>query len=72
MTHAKIKKFKCHLCDKAFSEGRYLEDHLLIHTGTAHTCKICLKNFANSRSLLGHTRIHTGYSVLTFSLEFRF
>lgn len=49
-------------------EGRYLEDHLLIHSGKLHTCNVCNKNFANSRSLLGHSRIHTGSSINEFPL----
>ncbi|KAJ6645873.1 Zinc finger protein [Pseudolycoriella hygida] len=60
MTHINAKKFKCHLCEKQFSEARYLADHFLVHSGNPHTCHICQKNFANSRSLLGHIRIHTG------------
>lgn len=68
MTHAKTKKFKCHLCEKSFSEGRYLEDHLQIHYGKLHTCNVCHKNFANSRSLLGHTRIHTGLWLIVMPM----
>lgn len=65
LRHARIKKFKCQICDNSYSEGRYLKDHLLTHTGSTHTCTVCHKNFANSRSLNGHMKIHTGLCCIS-------
>ena len=60
--HEGIKKYGCDKCDKQFTNGSYLKDHIArIHEKTAklHKCTTCGKIFhfrANLRRHIG--RIH--------------
>ena len=55
------KRYKCEICDSAFSRSNHLSRHWLIHTGERpFKCDICDKAFNQACYLTIHKRIHTG------------
>jgi KRAB domain-containing zinc finger protein len=41
-THTGEKPYKCHICDRRFSQNDYLQSHLRTHTGDRpYECNIC-------------------------------
>ncbi|XP_060523133.1 zinc finger protein OZF-like isoform X1 [Cylas formicarius] len=54
------KKFKCQLCDKAFSSKRDLTDHTMVHSDVKnYKCSICNKAFRTKQSVNKHMPIHS-------------
>ena len=65
MKHSRIhsgqKPYKCHVCDKAFSESGTLNRHMKFHIGEKpYKCSLCDKAFSQSVHLNTHMRVHTG------------
>ena len=59
--HNELKQFKCELCEKGFTQSRYLYRHMRTHTGSKpFKCELCEKGFTKSSNLSRHMRIHTG------------
>ena len=55
------KKYKCHVCDRAFLQQEFLRRHLLTHSGESpFKCEWCDKRFNQAVNLRLHTeRVHT-------------
>lgn len=71
VVHTKIKKFKCHVCDKALVRNRTLRLHLRKIHGiimgrasrpkqTEFKCSVCNKQFKREQSLQEHMIVHSG------------
>ena len=55
------KPHKCNICEKLFTQSRYLKRHMLKHTDQKpHKCDICGKQFAYPSMLKQHMLTHTG------------
>lgn len=58
-SHLKIKKYRCHECDKQFASKQNLNEHMHIHSGAKpFWCKICSKTFRQASQLSLHKRTH--------------
>ena len=58
-SHLKIKKYRCHDCDKQFASKQNLSEHMHIHSGAKpFFCKICGKTFRQASQLSLHKRTH--------------
>jgi uncharacterized Zn-finger protein len=58
-SHLKIKKYRCHDCDKQFASKQNLNEHMHIHSGAKpFFCKICSKTFRQASQLSLHKRTH--------------
>ncbi|GJQ80998.1 hypothetical protein Trydic_g23427 [Trypoxylus dichotomus] len=65
MVHSGIKSHACDQCDRRFSDGALLRQHILIHTGDKpFACEICGKTFRQRSCIPRHMRIHTVPSPL--------
>ena len=54
------KRFKCHACEKSFTNNSNLKTHSKIHTGEKpFECEICGKSFTQKGTLQTHCKIHT-------------
>nr|XP_014092260.1 zinc finger protein 506-like [Bactrocera oleae] len=54
--------YKCHLCDKSFSNNPALSGHKRrFHTEKIHKCEFCDKSYAIPADLRNHMGIHTGH-----------
>jgi KRAB domain-containing zinc finger protein len=63
--HLCEKPYKCHICDRRFSQNDYLQSHLRTHTGDRpYECNICRKVFSQSSTLQRHIGTHTGDKLL--------
>lgn len=52
---------KCSMCEKRFSDRKFLRQHMVVHTGERnHKCPICDKGFGRESSMRTHMKIHTG------------
>ena len=59
--HTRKKIYKCNVCEKSFSNEKYLKTHHRIHTGEKpYKCSTCEKSFVRKDQLIRHSRIHTG------------
>ncbi|XP_030756410.1 zinc finger protein 2 homolog [Sitophilus oryzae] len=65
----KYQNLLCDVCDRTFTEQKYLKKHLkdihfidtaCIHDEKKHSCTICFKRFRQYKVLLLHMRSHTG------------
>ncbi|XP_006821599.1 uncharacterized protein LOC102803465 [Saccoglossus kowalevskii] len=55
------RKWKCHMCDRAFTSSAKLNVHVLVHMGVKpHKCEHCDKTFTDPSNLRMHVSIHTG------------
>ncbi|XP_078000044.1 uncharacterized protein LOC144452767 [Glandiceps talaboti] len=55
------RKWKCHLCSRAFTSSAKLNVHVLVHMGVKpHKCEHCDKTFTDPSNLRMHLSIHTG------------
>ena len=53
------RNYACPHCNKRFSRGYYLTDHLKVHTGDKpYTCGICGKTAATRSNYNSHLRTH--------------
>ncbi|KAF2878997.1 hypothetical protein ILUMI_27179 [Ignelater luminosus] len=61
-SHIFKKLFSCPVCEKDFSQEKYLQSHAMLHTAQAgsYQCHICLKYLSASTALKRHYRTHTG------------
>jgi len=61
-SHTDDKPYKCSLCDKSFSESRYLQTHQhSAHSNSRpYLCSYCGKTFTTDKLMKHHVRIHTG------------
>ena len=56
-----MKKHKCEVCGKGFSESDRLKDHNNIHTGEKpYLCQFCSACFASKGTHAMHERSHLG------------
>ncbi|XP_055370787.1 zinc finger protein 510-like [Condylostylus longicornis] len=57
--HTGESRFKCHICNKNFTQKTGLNRHILIHTGERpYKCDKCGKKFSQSKSLKFHMAVH--------------
>jgi len=55
--HTGDKKYKCHMCDKAFSQSGNLNKHVRVYTGDKpYKCSLCDRSFSQSSHLQSHKR----------------
>lgn len=62
-----IRKLKCEICGKMYSNSYYIEKHMQLHLygGDLKRCKICHKRFATDGGLKTHLTIHTNIRPFT-------
>ena len=56
-THTTEKRFKCGICNRSFSTGTEVREHMLTHQapdGKYFKCDLCNKAFSQSKSLKSH------------------
>ncbi|KAJ1166562.1 hypothetical protein NDU88_006961 [Pleurodeles waltl] len=59
--HSKERKWKCPMCQRAFSSPSKVNVHLMGHMGMKpFKCEFCSKAFSDPSNLRTHLRIHTG------------
>ncbi|XP_065370531.1 transcription factor grauzone-like isoform X2 [Calliphora vicina] len=60
LNHECERKFKCHMCEKAFKREQDLREHISVHTGEAlYTCPNCPMTFSSSANMYKHRqRLH--------------
>ncbi|XP_069484896.1 PR domain zinc finger protein 4 isoform X2 [Ambystoma mexicanum] len=59
--HPKERKWKCPMCQRAFSSPSKLNVHFMGHMGMKpFMCEFCSKAFSDPSNLRTHLRIHTG------------
>ncbi|CAG9821460.1 unnamed protein product [Phaedon cochleariae] len=57
--HATEKKYRCEMCQRAFTSAVYLSAHKRYHTGIrSHICSTCGKGFITASDLYHHEKIH--------------
>ena len=57
--HSGEKPYKCHVCEKVFSEPGNLTRHLRVHSGEKpFKCHVCEYAFTTSGNLKTHLRVH--------------
>ena len=57
--HAGVKPYKCHICNKAFSQSNTLAIHLDSHKTTKdYSCELCGHSFKHKISLAQHRKTH--------------
>lgn len=57
------KKFKCNVCEKAFTTEKYREVHMRSHTGEkSFKCRSCDKSFISKSHLTEHMKFHNDNS----------
>ncbi|RZF42478.1 hypothetical protein LSTR_LSTR004397 [Laodelphax striatellus] len=55
------KPFSCGICQKHFSQGSHLQQHIRTHTGERpYICDLCAGTFTRMSDLKRHMRTHTG------------
>ncbi|CAH1250998.1 PRDM4 [Branchiostoma lanceolatum] len=55
------RKWKCELCERAFTSSSKLQVHIMVHTKLKpHKCNYCEKTFTDPSNLRTHLTIHTG------------
>ena len=53
--------YKCDICENDFKSRRYLQEHMITHTGEKpHKCNICEMKFSCNSNFRSHMRTHTG------------
>lgn len=58
------RRFKCHICPKAFFMKSYLKSHLKTHSDQPNfVCELCGKGFIRYSSYITHSKTHTGEKV---------
>ena len=51
------KKHKCNICDRTYSTGKLLLEHMAVHTGEKlYSCKLCCESFSRYAYLLKHCK----------------
>lgn len=64
LQHIQIKKYKCEICSKYFSQKSKLLTHQLSHSGQQpFKCSNCEKGYSSKSKLNAHMRLHTKINV---------
>ncbi|TRY94734.1 hypothetical protein DNTS_021622, partial [Danionella cerebrum] len=56
--HEVSRPFKCLVCEKTFSQKRYLTQHQQTHNARPYKCTVCSESFKTETSLAYHSKLH--------------
>ncbi|XP_068083999.1 zinc finger protein 260-like [Anabrus simplex] len=75
MIHMAQALHECKICQKRFTTGKALREHMRVHTDDIIQCSVCQKILSRSLHLTTHMRTHTGerpYCCNTCGKAFRY